>query len=371
MNRMVLWWRVALCALGVAIFQGHAQAADHMTTAPPASGLLFFLSAEGHHFSGRDPTNNDLNEDALVSSDIVFTVTHDRFRLFGEYLLSSREHDLERFQLGYEAAADTLIWLGRFHQPASAWNTEHHHGRYLQTAITRPSVELWEDEGGILPQHLTGALIDSRWPLAGTSGLQFSIGAGLAPRIEADDLAPFDVLTPYAEGRKVSWTGRVAFVPDFVGPTQFGLLAGRHRLPVVDAGVASMLNATLVRQDIFGAFATWHSEPWQVAATVYDVHVAFSGAGTMTRERFAAGYVQVERTLPYRLTAYGRVESSSDAGRSRYVAVLHQGFELRRTTAGLKWDFRPRQALTVEGARGTTLLGQRTELRVQWSAALP
>ena len=63
-------------------------------------------------------------------------------RLFGEYLVSSVEHDLERFQIGYELVPDTLIWAGRFHQPASAWNVEHHHGRYLQTSITRPAVEL-------------------------------------------------------------------------------------------------------------------------------------------------------------------------------------------------------------------------------------
>lgn len=375
MNPVARLRRSMLIGLGVVLFQGvQAQpASEHaMPATHSATGLLFFLSAEGHHFSGPDPSNNSLNEDAWASSDIVFTVSHDRFRLFGEYLVSSREHDLERLQLGYEPVADTVVWVGRFHQPASAWNTEHHHGRYLQTAITRPSVELWEDEGGILPQHLTGVLVDSRLPLGENSGLLFSLGGGLGSLIEQDGLAPFDVLSPYSKGRRASWTGRLAYLPEMLGSTtQFGLLAGRHHLPVVDTGVANTLNANLVQQEIIGAFATLHEDPWRVAATVYDVHVDLQGAGVSSKESFTAGYVQVERLLPRGFTVYGRGESSSRAGSSRYIAANHQGFELRRATAGLKWDFRTRQALTAELARGTTLEARRYEFRVQWSAAFP
>ena len=54
--------------------------------------------------------------------------------------------------------------FGRFHQPGSAWNNELHHGHYLQTAITRPAIEAWEDEEGLIPQHLVGTLLESRRP---------------------------------------------------------------------------------------------------------------------------------------------------------------------------------------------------------------
>jgi hypothetical protein len=34
--------------------------------------------------------------------------------------------------------------------------------RYLQTAISRPAIENWEDEEGLIPQHITGAPVESR-----------------------------------------------------------------------------------------------------------------------------------------------------------------------------------------------------------------
>ncbi len=58
--------------------------------------------------------------------------------MFGEFYVTPDERDLERLQFGFEFVPETVLWVGRFHQPASAWNTEHHHGHYLQTAITRP-----------------------------------------------------------------------------------------------------------------------------------------------------------------------------------------------------------------------------------------
>ncbi len=155
-------------------------------------------------------------------------INRGRFRLFGEYELSNEEHDLERFQVGFEPAADTIIWLGRFHQPASAWNTEHHHGRYLQTAITRPSVELWEDEQGIIPQHISGLYVDSRRPIGANAGLQISGGAGWGVTIDRDGLQPVDLLDPHVADHRLSLTGRIAYLPSYVGTNSFGLLLARQ-----------------------------------------------------------------------------------------------------------------------------------------------
>lgn len=335
-----------------------------------ASGFVLFLHGEAHHIASPKPVG-ELNEDSWLAGDLVVAFTRDRFRLFGEYLLSPAEHDLERFQLGYEPLANTIVWLGRFHQPASAWNTEHHHGRYLQTAITRPSIEVWEDEEGLLPQHVTGALVDARLAVGASAGLQLAAGAGLGPRIDGEGLDTFDLLDMHARGRRVSWSGRIGFLPDYIGATQFGLLLARHRIPVVDAAVASALGANSVRQNIVGAFADWHGEAWRVLAAAYDVRVALQGTGVTRRERFLAGYVQVERRLPRAFTAYGREENSSRAARSRYVTASHDEFLLRRFALGLRNDFRPRHALTLEVARSATLRAHQTEYRLQWSAALP
>ena len=163
----------------------------------PADGssqgeLLFFTSAEVFAIDSDDPAFDTSDLDLAV--DVIGSWSAGRFRAFGEVLLSNEEQDIERFQVGWEARPDTYIWLGRFHQPASVWNTSHHHGRYLQPSITRPAIELWEDEDGVLPQHFLGVLAETRLPLQGAGGLSLAgrlwcrAGDGGTELVPVDDL---------------------------------------------------------------------------------------------------------------------------------------------------------------------------------------
>ncbi len=358
-----------LCA--VAAFADEADSYNHVhTDSHPSSEFVLFASAEAHSFS-TPASANQLNEDANAIGDAVFAINRGRFRLFGEYQLSNQEHDLERMQVGMEVVPDTVVWIGRFHQPASAWNTEHHHGRYLQTAITRPSIELWEDEQGIIPQHISGLLVDSRRPIGTNAGIQISAGAGLGTVVESTGLAEFDLLNPHTDGRRLSITGRIAYLPDYVGTTIFGLLFAHNDMPVRDGHTAVLLQANDVRQDLYGAFADWTDGPWQLHAALYDVAMELQNPGSSRAESFVAGYAQLERQLPHRLTAYVREENSSDAARSVYVQVNHPDFQLRRATLGLRWDFRRRQAVTAEFTHGDSVRADQDAFRLQWSAALP
>lgn len=374
MTIAVLYRRaVARAAITCVIACGaHAQtppehSSDH---GHPDKELVLFVSGEAHHISSSRSTSA-LNEDAWLSADIVLALTRDRFRLFGEYLLSAEEHDLERFQLGYELVPNTIVWLGRFHQPASAWNTEHHHGRYLQTSITRPSIELWEDESGIVPQHISGLFVDSRRPLGDRGGLQIALGAGLGPRVDEGELDAYDLLDPHESRRHVSWSGRIAFLPDYTGGSAIGIVFARHRIPVIDGSIVNAPATNEIRQELYGAFVNWGQDPWHVLAAVYDVRFALHGPAPTRSERFVAGYLQVSRQLPNNLVGYGRVEESGRARRSLYLTGNHSDFELRRVILGLRWDVRPRHALTLEAGRGETIRERQNEIRLQWSAALP
>jgi len=349
-----------------------AQAADEHATRheQPAKELVVFVTTEAHHISS-DASAATLNEDAWFAADIVLALTRDRFRLFGEFLLTSEERDLERFQLGYEVVPNTVAWLGRFHQPASAWNTEHHHGRYLQMSITRPAIELWEDQNGIVPQHISGLLVDSRRTLGDLGGLHVSAGAGLGPRIVEGKLDPLDLLDPHEGGRHTSWTARVSYLPDYTGSSEFGVVLAQHRIPVLDQSIVNFPLANEVRQSVYGAFGHWNQEPWRVIAVVYDINVGLRGPGTARDERFVAGYVEVDRHFARGLAAYGRVENSAHAFSSAYLSGNYPDVDLRRVMLGLRWDVLPRHALTLEVGRGESVRTHQTEIRLQWSAALP
>ena len=73
--------------------------------------------------------------------------------------------DIERLQIGYVFSDQVTGWAGRFHTPLGYWNTAFHHGAQIQTSVLRPRFLEFEDKGGILPAHTTGATPVSQAPV--------------------------------------------------------------------------------------------------------------------------------------------------------------------------------------------------------------
>jgi hypothetical protein len=313
------------------------------------------------------------DSDSWVEADVVFGVTHEQFRVFGEYYVTPDEHEFERLEVGYELVPDTLLWLGRFHQPGSAWNTEHHHGRYLQTSITRPTIESWEDEEGLIPQHITGLLLDSRIPVGSNSGIEVSDGAGVAPALNDGVYRPITIgNNPGRHG--VSLTSRIAYLPDYAGTSSAGLLWGHDEVYLRNPAALASLRSNHAMLHVYGLYADWTADTWHFIGAAYYVDVGLDAQ--VRDESFISGYFQAEKQLPYKLTAYGRVEDSARMQDSRYVALFDDhssdiDITLRRITGGLRWDFARRQALSAELCRVVSLDQRAVEFRVQWSAAIP
>ncbi len=339
---------------------GHADPLQHE--------LLVFGSAEAADTGGRGDSEDDVH--ALLSADVLFSLQKDHFKVFGEYLLTNHEADLERFQIGWEPTSDTVVWIGRFHQPASVWNHEHHHGRFLQTAITRPAAENWEDDAGIIPQHYVGALVESTWHLPSGHTLETSAGAGLAPVLTTRGLEPINLLQPDFRGHGFGIQGRLAFAWDELGDTGAGLLFAKGKLNVEENAAVALPGLDHVEQTMIGAYASYAHDSWKVSAVVYRID-----ADTIVRSmiepasRFSVGYLQVERELSGGLHLFARDERGTNLTQSVYLSLFPH-FVTSRTTLGLRWDFARRQALTVQGSNTQTRSNAYGELRIQWSAAL-
>lgn len=337
--------------------------------------LLVFGSAELFETSGFDaPVDKEFRKvfvsDQLASADIIFSLQKGRFRLFGEHLLTNHESDLERFQIGWEASEDTVIWLGRFHQASSVWNHEHHHGQFLQTSVTRPAIEEWEDQNGVLPQHFTGLLVESNWHLAGNRGLRTAIGGGLAPLLSQDGLLPFDVTHPDARKYQIGFQARIGFLPDELGDSGFGLLLAHNELNWKGEPPPALVNVTHFDQTVVGIFGNYSNEPWRLSGAAYYVDTnPVSEAATDHYRAFTTGYVQLERSLPHEVVLFGRREDAARVGHSTYL-TLFPNFVPKRTVLGLRWDFHRRQALTLQISDSHSLVDAYREFRLQWSGAL-
>jgi hypothetical protein len=331
-----------------------------------------FYAAEGIYATGQSHPASD--DDTYVNADILFAAASHQFRVLGELFVSPREHDLERMQFGYEFAPDTVLWVGRFHMPASAWNSEHHHGRYLQTSITRPFIERWEDEHGLIPQHITGALFETRQSIGSASALQFAAGAGAGPSWGDHQYEPIDLIGENPGRHRLSLSTRLAYLPEYEGASSAGLLFAHDQFYSTTPQIFNALNSAHVVLSIAGAYIDWSFSQWRVMGATYYVDVNLDE--TARSESFTSGYLQVERVLSHDLTAFGRIEDSARMQDSRYVALFddHDGdfdVALRRQALGLRWDFIRRQALTIELSHVATLGQRSNEVRLQWSGVIP
>ena len=307
--------------------------------------------------------------DEVVQVDTLFTVQKGPFRLFGEYLLSDHEGDLERFQLGWQATEDTVIWIGRYHQPTSVWNHDHHHGQYLQTSVSRPFLDEWEDLGGILPQHFVGMLIESGHQVFGSWRLRVAVGGGLAPIITTKGLEPFDLLHPDSEHHQVGYQARVSLHPGGeLSESGFGLVAATDELPTIGLATPPLPGLDHADLKLLGAFGIYAAADWKILATWYQAYEKLCSPLMCSSGNFGVGYVEAERHLPHDLTGFFRWEESADAGQTNYLKLFPMMVR-QRDVIGLRWDFISRQAVTLQLSDTNTLNGHFKDIRLQWSAA--
>jgi hypothetical protein len=346
--------------------------AVHSVRADPLQyEFLLLPSAEAGGVFNRKAPETEVR-DEVIRADLLLSLQKGPFKLFGEYLRSDHEGDLERFQLGWQLSNDTVIWVGRFHQPTSVWNHEHHHGQYLQTSVTRPSIDEWEDLGGVLPQHFTGVLVESSKAVSDTWRLRTALGAGIAPEINRKGMEPFDLLHPDSEHHKWGYHARASVHPGDFTETGFGILAAYDDMPGVglesgNVSTPAMIGLDHVELRLYGLFGTYAATSWKLLSAAYYADARLFYTGYAINDSFTVGYVQLERRVVRDLTGYVRLEDSISAEHS-YLELFDR-YARSRHVAGLRWDFARRQAITVEFADTHKPHGRYSDIRLQWSAA--
>ena len=93
---------------------------------------------------------SQISQDLSVLSELVFHF---------EDVEEGGFFELERLYLQYAPSDWFNIKTGRMHTPIGYWNHHFHHGSWFQTTVSRPQLHLFEDNGGILPEHSVGVEI--------------------------------------------------------------------------------------------------------------------------------------------------------------------------------------------------------------------
>lgn len=351
---------------GVTPHHNHASAEEAGSPFPHnhAGDLLLFPAITGTHRNVSVPglRQNELQPEA----NLFFSTDHDRLRFLAELLLDRDEQEMERLQLGWLVQPATTLWVGRFHSPLGFWNTEHHHGAFMQTTISRPSIIAFEDEGGVLPTHITGLLAEGSLDRDhGYFNYAFGIGQGpeLLSGLEAK-LEPVNILE-FRNGGRLAASARLSYRPlgDSVG--EFGGFAGYTRIPVVGGTINE------VGQTVAGVFYNVETGKLRVVGELFSVTNRLTGPAPTRDADFSAGYLQAEYQAHANWTLFGRLEGTGNAKNNAYLD-LNQEFLNARTVAGARFEVGSRQALKLELSRNERQDDARfNQISLQWSMVYP
>jgi hypothetical protein len=156
----------------------------------------------------------------------------DRMGILAELVVEANDRnefgiDLERLLWRYAVNEYLNVSVGRYHTAIGWYNTAYHHASWLQTAVGRPFIFAFEDEGGLLPIHNVGLSVTGRIP-SGRLRLRYvgEIGNGRASR------SPLDVPTQNTqdENRGKAVNLGIAARPEGLGGFEAGFSVFHDRL---------------------------------------------------------------------------------------------------------------------------------------------
>ena len=297
-------------------------------------------------------------DDYEVGVDFFATLERKNFRLLGEYLLSNNEQELERFQLGW-LFENQLFWLGKFHNPIGYWNSQYHHGSYLQSSITRPAIVEFEDRGGIMPMHLGGFLAEGTFD-RGENDLGYKLAFGAGPEL-TDKLEPWDVLSPRSGTKDVSATLNVYLASEMKTSNKLGSFVNYTKIPANDIDLSEIQQITL------GIYGGWGYDRWRWHGSAFYVNNQFERPTGSENDAFFNAYLQAEYELPNGWTFFGRIEGTIGGEDDAYLDLFPKFIE-DRILGGCRYDFARQNALKLEISANQMRHDDFAQVMLQWSA---
>jgi len=327
------------------------------------SEFIPFPEVTVHYYDRDVPPAQQHGSAPLV--DFFYTAQYNNWRVLSEFLVSSDERDLERLIVGRIDPNGRQFWLGRNHTDLDQWNRLFHRETYLQTTIHRPGIIEFEDDGGVLPAHITGLSMEDNKSIGGHS-LNYRVSIGLGPTLKQHHLAPYDLLKLNQDSNALALT---AIVSDQTAGDSFkdsGLFLGHAIIP------AQTSNILKIKQTVLGAYANYGTSSAMIwrASAFYVVDDMDLAGGANQNSSFIYAYLQPEYNLNATWTLYGRVEGNSGANNDLYVQQI-PSFICNRTLVGTRYQMQDSQVIKLELAK-LQQYGQRfLAAEVQWSAAFP
>ena len=237
--------------------------------------------------------------------------------MIGEVVIEAGEDnsiavDPERLLLQYSPSDMFSISAGRFHTSIGYYNAAFHHGNWFQTAVGRPFVFRFEDDGGILPVHGVGVSAQGQIP-SGRAGLRYvaEVSNGRRSRSPGDEPVQMAADENRHKAVNLALLARPASIPGL----QAGFSVYRDRLRPADQ--------PSIAETIVAAHLIYESPAFEQLNEVIIIRHHGKGADTTTTSFYTQVAPRVGRFHPYVRFEYLNVPGaeldpvlSAEAGRS-------------------------------------------------------
>lgn len=315
---------------------------------------------------------------AFLFGDVLFTVTdadtEDGFKLgqmvahgnatlservvfFGEVSVTARNSGyalaMERAILRYDFSDPVKVSAGRYHTPISYWNTEFHHGLWLQGSVARPEAVRFGSQ--YVPVHFVGAMMEGNLtsvPVFYSAGFGNGRALNIAGAGDGGDVNGNRAFVASASVRPRSLFG-------------FRVGGGLYVDRISDAA------GELADEMITSAHVVW--DRGRVEAVAEYIHVSHEEIGTSLSTSSPSYYLHVGYRLPtdfQPLTPYARYEKMDIDETDVVFSGVVPDYEA--VVAGLRFDFSDLAALKAEYRNEKISGGERMDAWfVQASFAIP
>ncbi len=352
---LLRYWAGVLIAAVLLLAFSSAQAVNNQTWLVFPQVDLSYRSAVNHSAS---PKRLELTP----SVDFFYSSDSSEFKWLAEFFVSEERAEFERLQVGWSPNDDIVVWFGRFHNPLGFWNSLAQHGAYMQTAISRPHIIEYEHDGGALPSHLSGLMIQFSQP-SGNGVWSYDLAMGYGPEMDTM-LASVNILSPNLGRHRLGVTMRLSYQPQIFTSNKIGLFASSVTIPVRNNIYQE------VDQTIVGVTGIWGWQSTELFGGLYYLDNRLKGANGDPRHSLISAYAQFDHAWRPAWAVYLRLENSSYKEDDPYLQ-LFPDIQKKRTAIGVRHELTFHQALKFEIRNGGHLDDNFTEFNVQWSAFFP
>jgi hypothetical protein len=222
-----------------------------------------------------------LSERLSVLGEIVFEASDD----------NTVVADVERLLLRYARSESLIVSAGRYHTAIGYYNTAYHHGSWFETAVGRPFLFEFEDEGGVLPIHNVGLSVTGRIPSGGL-GLHYVAEIGNGRASHSEHAEAVQIVNDENDRKAVNLA--LLLRPDSVSGLQVGVSGYFDRLEPREAPTPSISQTILAVHAVFqNSKVEWLSEALVLR------HAPRGRATTNTPGFYAQAARKIGRWRPY------------------------------------------------------------------------